>query len=157
MLGWALQRVTGERKHDRVPRALRPLHQLPVRYREDLNILPLAHKSWNSWSPSYISALLTEQQPIRSLRSSIRDSLRLSGRSGSLCSASWTVGWVSSRPPPSFLLIPHSFTHMNAFIWYRTASEQAGALNFSYSVCCVFLDFVLDSCGLSLSLSLACL
>jgi len=49
---------------------LRSLHWLPVRYRVEYKLLIFVYKSMNSLAPPYLSALLTEHRPSRSLRSS---------------------------------------------------------------------------------------
>ncbi len=51
------------------------LHWLPICFRVDFKMLLLVYKSRNGLAPTYLCELLTEYQPIRSLRSSNQDLL----------------------------------------------------------------------------------
>uniref|UniRef100_A0A3B4FPC0 Reverse transcriptase domain-containing protein n=1 Tax=Pundamilia nyererei TaxID=303518 RepID=A0A3B4FPC0_9CICH len=62
--------LTKTKKVDHISPALRSLHWLPVCQRIDFKVLMLAYKALNGLGPKYISDLLTQYEPSRSLRSS---------------------------------------------------------------------------------------
>ncbi len=66
----AARLLTSTKKRDHITLVLRSLHWLPVRYRVNFKILLLVFKSLNGLAPAYLSDLLTEHQPLLSLRSS---------------------------------------------------------------------------------------
>ncbi len=71
----AARLLSGVKKREHITPILRSLHWLPVCFRVDLKILLLVYKSRNGLAPIYLCELLTEYQPIRSLRSSNQDLL----------------------------------------------------------------------------------
>jgi len=66
----AARLLTGAKKRNHITPILRSLQWLPVRYRVEYKLLIFVYKSMNSLAPPYLSALLTEHLPSRSLRSS---------------------------------------------------------------------------------------
>ncbi len=67
--------LCGVKKREHITPILRSLHWLPVCFRVDFKIVLLVYKSRNGLAPTYLCELLTEYQPIRSLRSSNQDLL----------------------------------------------------------------------------------
>ena len=61
--------VTRTHKHERITPVLLQLHWLPVRYRIEFKILLMVYKILNGTAPSYISSLVNQYTPARSLRS----------------------------------------------------------------------------------------
>ncbi len=57
------------KRTDHISPFLQTLHWLPVRSRIDYKILLLVFKCLNNLAPQYLSDLLTQYQPVRSLRS----------------------------------------------------------------------------------------
>uniref|UniRef100_A0A669DV26 Reverse transcriptase domain-containing protein n=1 Tax=Oreochromis niloticus TaxID=8128 RepID=A0A669DV26_ORENI len=66
----AARLLTGTRKHEHITPVLASLHWLPVHFRIHFKILLLAFKVLNGLAPSYLSDLLHQYTPQRSLRSS---------------------------------------------------------------------------------------
>lgn len=66
----AARLLTGAKKQNHIKPILRSLHWLPVHYRVEFKLLLFVYKSLNGLAPPYLSALLTEHHPSRSLRSS---------------------------------------------------------------------------------------
>ncbi len=66
----AARLLSGVKKREHITPILRSLHWLPVCFRVYFKILLLVYKSRNGLAPTYLCELLTEYQPIRSLRSS---------------------------------------------------------------------------------------
>ncbi len=71
----AARLLSGVKKREHITPILRSLHWLPVCFRVDFKILLLVYKFRNGLAPTYLCELLTEYQPIRSLRSSNQDLL----------------------------------------------------------------------------------
>ncbi len=71
----AAQLLSGVKKREHITPILGSLHWLPVCFRVDLKNVLLVYKSRNGLAPTYLCELLTEYQPIRSLRSSNQDLL----------------------------------------------------------------------------------
>ncbi len=71
----AARLLSGVKKREHITPILRSLHWLPVCFRVDFKILLLVYKSRNGLALTYLCELLTEYQPIRSLRSSNQDLL----------------------------------------------------------------------------------
>ena len=65
----AARMVTRLRKHHHITPVLHELHWLPVRKRVVFKVLLLTYKALHGLAPKYISELLTEHKPTRSLRS----------------------------------------------------------------------------------------
>ncbi|XP_073804016.1 uncharacterized protein isoform X1 [Danio rerio] len=61
--------LTRTRKSEHITPVLRSLHWLPVTFRIDFKVLLLVYKSLNGLGPKYITDMLTEYKPNRSLRS----------------------------------------------------------------------------------------
>ena len=64
--------LTKTRKRAHITPILKSLHWLPVCFRIDFKILLLVFKALNGLSPSYLSDLLLNYEPSRTLRSSDR-------------------------------------------------------------------------------------
>ncbi len=71
----AARLLSGAKKREHITPILRSLHWLPACFRVDFKIVLLVYKSRNGLAPTYLCELLTEYQPIRSLRSSNQDLL----------------------------------------------------------------------------------
>ncbi len=71
----AARLLSGVKKREHITPILCSLHWLPDCFIVDLKIWLLVYKSLNGLSPTYLCELLTEYQPIRSLRSSNQDLL----------------------------------------------------------------------------------
>lgn len=65
----AARLLKGVRKRDHISPILASLHWLPVRFRIDFKILVFAYKSLNGLAPTYLSDLIQQHVPSRSLRS----------------------------------------------------------------------------------------
>ncbi len=61
--------LTGARKREHITPVLQSLHWLSVRYRIHFKVLLLVFKSLNGLAPSYLSDMLMDHQPARTLRS----------------------------------------------------------------------------------------
>ncbi|XP_073804985.1 uncharacterized protein [Danio rerio] len=61
--------LTRSRESEHITPVLRSLHWLPVTFRIDFKVLFLVYKSLNGLGPKYITDMLTEYKPNRSLRS----------------------------------------------------------------------------------------
>ena len=70
VLNAAAKLIVGARKYDHATPALKSLHWLPVTERIEYKILLLTFKARHGLAPEYISDLLEEYSPPRSLRSS---------------------------------------------------------------------------------------
>lgn len=66
----AVRLLTGAKKRNHITPILRYLHWWPVHYRVEFKLLLFAYKSLNGLAKPYLSALLTEHHPSRSLGSS---------------------------------------------------------------------------------------
>ena len=71
----AARLVTGTAKHDHITRDLIKLHWLPIKQRIVYKIIVIAYKALHGMAPSYISDMLTEYTPRRSLRSASKSLL----------------------------------------------------------------------------------
>ena len=71
----AARLIEGIKKHEHLTPPLKELHWLPVKYRIDFKILLLVYKCLNGKGPEYLSELLIQYQPGRSLRSADRNLL----------------------------------------------------------------------------------
>ncbi len=65
----AARLLTGVRKYEHITPVLMSLHWLPVRFRIDFKVLLLVFKCLNGLAPPYLSDLLCEYHPERTLRS----------------------------------------------------------------------------------------
>ena len=72
----AARLVSRCKKRDHIKPILRELHWLPVQQRVEYKIALLTFKALNGMAPSYISELISEYKPNRSLRSSSQHLLR---------------------------------------------------------------------------------
>ena len=62
--------VTRTKKYDHISPVLHDLHWLPIRHRITYKIALLTFKSLHGMSPEYITDLIPQYKPVRSLRSS---------------------------------------------------------------------------------------
>ena len=69
--------VTRTRKSEHISPVLRDLHWLPVVKRVDYKVLCLAFKCFNGLAPGYLSELVPNYAPARSLRSSSQSRMRI--------------------------------------------------------------------------------
>ena len=67
--------VTLQKKHDHVSQTLRDLHWLPVKQRIDFKLATITFKTQNSAAPGYLSSLVSNYTPTRTLRSSSQNFL----------------------------------------------------------------------------------
>ena len=65
------------RKYDRITPVLMDLHWLPVKRRISFKILLLTYKALNALAPQYISDMLMQYTPARTLRSSNKQFLQV--------------------------------------------------------------------------------
>ena len=65
----AARLVSVSNKHDHITAILRELHWLPVEKRITYKILLITFKCLNNLAPSYLSDLITQYKPTRTLRS----------------------------------------------------------------------------------------
>ena len=72
----AARLVTRTKKHDHITPILQDLHWLPIQQRIDYKIALLTFKALNGMAPSYITELITQYKPSRTLRSSSQLLLR---------------------------------------------------------------------------------
>ena len=61
--------ITRTGKYEHITPVLKKLHWLPIRERIQFKLLLLTYKAQNDMAPKYLSDLLTDYQPARSLRS----------------------------------------------------------------------------------------
>ena len=71
----AARLLTGSCKHEHITPVLRDLHWLPVHERIRFELLLMTFKCLNQLAPSYLSDLLTQFRPLRTLRSSDKELL----------------------------------------------------------------------------------
>ena len=72
----AARLILKRKKHDHVTPLLKELHWLPINQRIVYKINLLTFKALNGMAPEYISSLLTQYEPVRTLRSSSRGFLK---------------------------------------------------------------------------------
>ncbi|XP_077988273.1 uncharacterized protein LOC144442775 [Glandiceps talaboti] len=73
----AVRLITRTKKHDHITPILQQLHWLPVTYRIQFKILLITYKALHGKTPHYISDLIQQSNPGRSLRSSNKQLLHI--------------------------------------------------------------------------------